>query len=231
MHIKLSNRLRAVAEMVIPGRPAADIGTDHGYLAVYLIVNGICPSVIATDRVRGPLSAASQLVSLLNLDSQVKIRLGDGLDALADNEAETVCIAGMGGLTIKSILEKRPEVLGGTRRLVLQPQSNISVLRDYLAKAGWNIVNEKIAHDNGFFYEIIAAEKGQMELSVEESEFGPILLKERPSLLRPYLEQRKADLLSLLAGLDPNEGDSVKIRIAELSAQKERIEKTLAEFS
>lgn len=228
MQIKLSNRLLAVSQMVIPGKPTADIGADHGYLAVYLIINGICPSVIATDRVRGPLSAASQLVDLLKLEQQIHIRLGDGLQALHENEVATICVAGMGGLTIKSILENSPDILATTQRLVLQPQSNISVLRRYLAESGWKIVDEDIAHDSGFYYEIMAAEKGEMQLSQDQAEFGPILLQKAHPMLRSYLEQKQEDLISLMAGLSTSVGEAVEARRKELGQAAQRIDHILA---
>ena len=88
MRIKLSNRLQAVARQIPAGLTVADIGTDHGYLPVYLVVNDIAPRVIAADRGKRPLDSAQQLVSLLSLESQIDIRLGDGLSVLKTAEAE-----------------------------------------------------------------------------------------------------------------------------------------------
>ena len=45
----LSKRLKAVASLVKKGSSVADVGTDHGYIPVYLIENDIVSSAIAMD--------------------------------------------------------------------------------------------------------------------------------------------------------------------------------------
>lgn len=47
--IRISDRLRIVAHMCDKGAVVADIGTDHGYLPIYLVQEGIAPSAIAMD--------------------------------------------------------------------------------------------------------------------------------------------------------------------------------------
>ena len=126
MNIKLSNRLLAVAKQVDKDARVADIGTDHGYLAVYLTINNISDYVIATDRAKGPLTSATQLVELLSLDTKIDTRLGDGLDVLLPGEADTICIAGMGGMTMIDILRSHPEIVGSVKKLILQPQRGAS---------------------------------------------------------------------------------------------------------
>lgn len=229
MEIKLSNRLAAVAGLVLPGKAAADIGTDHAYLAVYLIVNGVCPVVVATDRVRGPLASASQLVDLLSLNKQISVRLGEGLTIIEPGEVQTVCIAGMGGYTIRDILVNSPAVVAGVERLVLQPQSNISVLRRYLCENGWKLVEEDIVYDSGFYYEVLAVEKGRMELSEIELEFGPLLMSKSHPLLRPYLSLKKMDLVSLITELQlsNSKGEGIEKRLEELMQTSERIDNIL----
>ncbi|MCL2678438.1 MAG: class I SAM-dependent methyltransferase, partial [Clostridiales bacterium] len=173
MKLKLTHRLLALAGLALPGKPAADIGADHGYLPAYLALNGICPLVIATDRAEGPLNSARALVQFLCLESRVKLRLGPGLSVLEPGEAATVILAGMGGGSIIDILEASSAVWGSAERLVLQPQKDAPALRRFLSKNGWRIVAEEIAQDGGFYYEMMAAEKGGQVLSEKESEFGP----------------------------------------------------------
>ena len=40
--MELSKRLQAVADLVTEGASVADIGTDHGYIPIYLIEHNIC---------------------------------------------------------------------------------------------------------------------------------------------------------------------------------------------
>lgn len=60
MKVPISNRLLLCAEFVPRGTRAADIGTDHGYLAVYLLREGICPFVTAADLREQPLQKARE---------------------------------------------------------------------------------------------------------------------------------------------------------------------------
>ncbi|MBQ3180701.1 MAG: SAM-dependent methyltransferase [Firmicutes bacterium] len=223
MRIKLSNRLQAVAKYVTPGARVADIGTDHGYLPVYLVVNDLSPRVIATDRGKGPLAAAGQLVSLLSLDTQIDLRLGDGLAVLQPAEVDVVCIAGMGGMAIRDILAEGMPVARSLKRLVLQPQRNVPAVRNFLVENGWRIVAEDLAEDDGFYYEIIVAEPGEMALSEEEAEFGPLLLAEGHPLLEDFLLLRQADLTRLLESMAANNSEESLRRKEQLQGEIARV--------
>ncbi len=227
MQVKLDSRLQAVADLVLPGKAAADIGADHNYLPVYLVVNGICPFVIGTDRAMGPYTNACQLVKLLSLDRQIHIRLGDGLAPLAPGEAASITIAGMGGFLIQDILSRSPAVLMQTERLILQPQKNASAVRLWLMENGWKIIDEQIALDHGFYYEIIAAEHGVMTLSHEELQFGPCLLRQPHPLLLEFLRLKKGDLLSLCGQISSMEGVAAQQRLAQLTVAVAEIDQII----
>jgi len=227
MNIKLSNRLQAVADYVLPGANVADIGTDHGYLAVWLTVNNVAEHVIATDRAKGPLKAAQQFITLLSLTPRIETRLGDGLQTLKPNEADTICIAGMGGMTIIDILEQSPEVLATTKRLVLQPQRGASKVRRWLAAHNFRITAENLAEDDGFYYVIIVAEPGEQELSSAEISFGPEILKNGHPLFAPYLKLKAADLTRLREAAATGQGVEAQKRTAQLTHEIEQINELL----
>ncbi len=228
MRIKLSNRLQAVARQIPAGRKVADIGTDHGYLPVFLAVNDISPQIIASDRGKGPLAQAEQLVGLLSLENQISCRLGDGLSVLAPGEAEVICIAGMGGMAITEIIAEGMAQARAAGRLVLQPQRNVAAVRRFLADNGFRIVAEDLAEDDGFYYEIIAAEPGEMQLSDLEAEFGPLLLAEGHPLLKDFLSLRERDLTRLLESMsENNSADSCK-RKTQLEEEISRVAKVIA---
>ena len=187
MRIKLSNRLQAVARQIPAGLRVADVGTDHGYLPVYLVVNDIAPKVIASDRGKRPLDSARQLISLLSLENQIDVRLGDGLSVLQPDEAEVICLAGMGGVAIKEIISAGLPLAQAAKRLVLQPQRNVPAVRRFLVSNGFKIVAEDLAEDDGFYYEIIAVEPGLMELTEQEADFGPLLLRDGHPLFKDFL--------------------------------------------
>ena len=52
-HVQLSRRLKAIADMVTEGNRLVDVGCDHGYLPVYLMLNHKIPGAIATDVGKG----------------------------------------------------------------------------------------------------------------------------------------------------------------------------------
>jgi len=224
LHVKLSRRLAAVASMVPWGSPVADIGTDHGYLPVHLVLEGRCPGAIAVDVAEKPLRAAQHLVELLALDQKVDLRLGNGLNILQPGEAEIVCIAGMGGFTIIKMLEAAPEQLAEVTRLILQPMRQANKLRRWLVSNGWRIVLEDIVLEEGIYYEIIAAEPGTQFLSPAELEVGPMLLKNRHPMLKTFLEGKINNLAYVLDSL----GNSGKAR--EALEKKEMVEAQLAEL-
>ena len=230
MKIKLSNRLAAVAEKVPQGATVADIGTDHGYLAVYLVVEGISPSIVATDRAKGPLASAKQLVELLSLSHKIDMRLGDGLAVLKPGEVNTVCIAGMGGMAIIDILKEQPEVVNQTQRFIFQPMRGASNLRKYLVENGFQIIDEDLAIDDGFYYEVIVAEAGQMTLNDDEAEFGPLLLSKRHPLLLGFLELKKADLERLLEGMAQNNSEESLKRKEQLTASIAQMQRVIEDI-
>ncbi|MCR4963011.1 MAG: class I SAM-dependent methyltransferase [Firmicutes bacterium] len=227
MQVKLNNRLHAVAGFVLPGKTAADIGADHNYLPVYLIINGICPYVVAVERATGPYENACQLVDLLSLSRQIDVRFGDGLAPLQPGEAATVTIAGMGGFLIQDILSCQPAVVAQTERLVLQPQKNSAAVRRWLMDNGWRIVAEQLALDNGFYYEIIAAEHGEMSLDEDELTFGPCLLAEPHPLLADFLQLKRKDLSSLTEQVSAMTGANAAQRLRQLQSAIAQIDRIL----
>ena len=155
--IKLSPRLNAIAEMVIPGAMLTDVGTDHGYLPVRLLLDGRIKYAIATDIRPGPLSKAQKNA----LENGVDLRcvLCDGLKDVLESETDTIVIAGMGGENIAGILERALWTRNG-KTLLLQPMSRPEQLRRFLADKGYCIMEEKLVKDNGKIYSILCAQGG-----------------------------------------------------------------------
>ena len=154
----LDARLRAAAELVRPGHPAADIGCDHGILTAALLGSGRCPRVIAADLRPMPLSVARRNLTAKGLIEQADLRLGDGLSVLEPGEVRDIVIAGMGTETIIQILEAARWVYDPAVRLVLVPATKHSILRRWLRRSGFALAEERLAHANGRWYTVIAAE-------------------------------------------------------------------------
>ncbi len=162
MKIKLSPRLEVIAGCVAGVKSMADIGTDHGYLPVYLVENELVSRAIASDTNQQPLKKAEKIIKEQQLEKQIETRLGSGLSVLKPGEVDAVVMAGMGGLLIRDLLEAQPDVARQQKKLVLQPMNNQVVLRKYLAASGYRIIAEELAREGDRVYEIMVAEAGAM---------------------------------------------------------------------
>ncbi len=130
----LSDRMRAVSELVQPCKSIADIGCDHGYVAMELVRSKVCRHVIAMDINSGPLDRAKQNIVEYDMQDYIQTRLSDGVSALQAGEVEGIICAGMGGRLILSILEQGRDLISGMKQVVLQPQSELAEVRNYLRK-------------------------------------------------------------------------------------------------
>lgn len=150
-----------MADLVPRGVSVCDIGCDHGFVAIYLVQEHICPKVIAMDINRGPLSRAKEHIESAGLSSYIETRLSDGMEKLNIGEAECIIAAGMGGRLIVKILEDHPEKCRSLRFLVLQPQSELSFVRRYLRQEGLVIRKEDMVLEDGKFYPMMLVEVGK----------------------------------------------------------------------
>ena len=159
--MELTPRLQAIAEQVPQGARFADVGTDHGYLPVWLLRSGRINSAIAADLREGPLERARETAGRFGVSEQISFRLCDGLSAIRPEEVDTVVIAGMGGETIVSILEAAPWTKEGSL-LLLQPMTGCVELRLWLQGHGYQITGERIAREGEKLYSILTVKGGEM---------------------------------------------------------------------
>lgn len=151
----LDARLSAAAAYVRAGRPAADIGCDHGKLSAWLAGSGRCPRVFACDLRPDPLEKARRRCAPWK--GQVDCRLGSGLEVLQPEEADDIIIAGMGAETILEILDAAPWVSDERYNLVLVPATKHSLLRLGLARRGFALLDETLAYAAGRWYAVMNA--------------------------------------------------------------------------
>ncbi len=187
----LTNRLLAITNMIIPGQAAADIGSDHAFLPIYLVEEGIVPKVIATEITEGPFFRAQETIVGSRGKDYIELRKGDGLQPLQKGEVATVIIAGMGSDTICSILSHDWDKAASFQRFVFQPMSRPYMLRATLAEQGWPILDEILVTENNRIFVIIKSRPGKIPytLSRLELDIGPIILGDKDSEPgRLYLE-------------------------------------------
>ena len=184
-HICLSPRLQMVADFVPPCACAADIGTDHGYLPVWLLQNGVIQSAIAADIHAGPLANARQSAAAYDLKEHFRFVQADGLRFPDAQAADVVAIAGMGGETICAILAAAPWLRQG-KQLVLQPQSKVPELTDWLWRNGFTIKDAALCRDAGKRYLVLRV-LGQP--AVQTYTVEQLLLRRRDPLLTEHLKE------------------------------------------
>jgi len=160
--IKLSDRLKVLADLIEKGASVVDVGTDHGYLPVYLAQTGTVKSIIATDISPASLKAAQRTVRNNNLSDTVKLLVTSGLDGITDKDVDTIVISGMGGEMILYILENASWTNQANIRLILQPQSKLNTLCRFLYNNGYEFDNIKTVVDKKKNYIIIVC-KGTKE--------------------------------------------------------------------
>ena len=155
----LDARLTAAAELVLPGKPVADIGCDHGKLTAVLAASGKYPRVIGADLRPGPLAKAEQTLEHAGCKDRVELRLGDGLSVLSAGEVGTIVLAGVSAQTTWEIIEQAPWVsqVGGPR-LVMVPATRHSELRRWLWEHGFALAADRPVQAAGRWYAVVAAE-------------------------------------------------------------------------
>lgn len=222
--MELSKRLNAVACLVTAGNRLADVGTDHGYIPIYLVKQKKIPLAIAMDVNKGPLQQAMEHIREEGLEKQIEVRLSDGLKKLEPGEADTVVIAGMGGALTIRILEDGRQVLGGLQELILQPQSEIKKVRYWLEREGFQIIAEDMILEDGKYYPMMKVQcintDGQgtakkAQLSELEALYGPELLKKKHPCLHQYLQWERKIKENVLKQLECA-GDGAQSRREEV---------------
>lgn len=153
--------MRLLSSKVTRGNRLADIGTDHAYIPIALVLEKQIPFALAMDINKGPLARAKQHILEQGVEERIQTRLSDGLEKLCPHEADTVLIAGMGGALTVHILEGGAHCLDSVQELILQPQSEIYLVREYLCQHDFAIIEEDIILDEGKYYPMIKAVHGQ----------------------------------------------------------------------
>jgi len=156
--LKLSGRLYKIAELIGESPAVADIGTDHGFIPVYLALNEPARRIIASDISAGSLFAARKNAAKYSVEDKIIFIVAPGLDGIDESEADTIVIAGVGGETIAAILEKAPWTKRPGLRLILQPQTKLDKLCLWLQENGYIISDADYVIDKGRFYIILVAE-------------------------------------------------------------------------
>lgn len=198
--MNLSKRMETVVSMILPqSNVIADIGCDHAYVSIALVERKLASKVIAMDVRKGPLEIAKRNIQNAGLHNVIDVRLSDGMDALQVAEADTIIIAGMGGLLITGILERGSAMFVDKEKapvLILQPQSELDKVRRYLYQHGYRICEEKMLIEDNKFYTVMRAQPvGEDDKSEEPEEadyaYGRYNLEHQNPVLFEFLKKEQ----------------------------------------
>lgn len=229
--MQLSERLSSVASMVTAGNCLADVGTDHGYVPIYLYERNIIPRAIAMDINKGPLERAALHIAESGLGHVIETRLSDGLTALKAGEADSIVIAGMGGPLMIKILSAYPEVTASAKELILQPQSEIADVRKWLYEQGYEITEEHMVFEDGKFYPMFKAVKNPEahKLTSLEYKFGRLEVLQERSVLKAFITRELANKQTILRKLGEENTEKSKGRAEEMKGLIAELEEMLNE--
>ena len=203
--MELSKRLEMVAGLVTQER-IADIGTDHGYLPIYLVQEGIAASAIAMDLRKGPLDKAKKHIRDNCLEDRIQTRLSDGLEKLSANEADIITICGMGGRLIADIVTKGMNVITRNTTLIVSPQSEVGDFRHFLVSQRLVVDDEKMLKEDVY-----------SEYSETQYQYGWKLLESKDKTLYEYLIKEKETNDGISNSLKKDESNpTVKLRLQQL---------------
>jgi len=230
--MELSKRLNWIIEKLNKVEVIMDVGTDHGYIPIYLIKNNIAKKVIASDINKEPLKKAKINASLDGVLDKIDLRLGGGLSPLNNKEADSVIIAGMGGNLIRDILESDLNKVKNLEYLILQPAQNPEVLRKYLYNNNYEVLEEDICLDENKYYEIFKVKyKIGDYIALEDIfyEISPIMLNKKLPLLKLYIESKIEKNEKVMEFIKDNTEHAIA-RKNELKEKNNKLEKLLKIF-
>ena len=227
--MELSRRLQAVANLISEHVTVADIGCDHGYIPIYLFQTRKSPKVLALDVNEGPLKRAKEHIAVHGLS--IDTRLSDGVKELCPGEVECVVIAGMGGALTIRIMEDGELIFRNLKEFILQPQSEIYKVRQYLCMKGYRIIEEDMVLEDNKFYPMMKVINGTApKYNNLELLYGPLLLEQKHPVLKTFLEKEKKKRSKIKETIIKEAGEHNKTRIREIESELEEIEYALQRY-
>lgn len=207
---RLSPRLAAAAEFVRQGALLSDVGTDHAYLPIYLLSQGIISRAIASDVVDGPLEKAREHInSFPSVSGKIELVKADGLRGIEKYSPTDITVCGMGGELIARIISEAPFTKNAGVNLILQPMTHAEDLRYFLCENGYRIIDERIAAEGERSYQIILASYDGVTRTVDELSalFGQLNIARRDKELSAMVARYAEGIKKRIKGLEASGRD------------------------
>ncbi|MDU3010110.1 MAG: class I SAM-dependent methyltransferase [Peptoniphilus harei] len=227
--IKLSNRLKKIAELVDFGATVIDVGTDHGYVPNFLCEKKISRDIIATDISKNSLEKSIELTKKMGNEKFIRNILANGI---VKENRDNIIIAGLGGIQIAEIILNSIEISKSAKKLILQPMQKTNILRRELNNMSFEIIDEEIIFEDDRYFEIIIAKFNGKKKSLDELDFyfSKSLINKKDKVYLAYLSERKVELEKILNKINKDNKRSIKRR-DELINLLKRTEEAIDEIS
>lgn len=218
----LKGRLGLIADMVPQCDVVCDIGTDHAYIPIYLVMNNRCKRAVASDIRKGPIKVADKNIEKYNLRNYIDTRVGNGLETVRDGEEDTIIIAGMGGLIISGILEEGFETVKKANSLIIQPMYSIELVRKWLYENGFEIYDERLSKEDRRIYNVLAAKWTGSVQKKEEIYYyiGEKLFENKDRLLESYIQNKLRQLNKIICEMEKMNDKNSALRLKNESIRE-----------
>lgn len=227
--IKLSNRLKKIAELVDFGATVIDVGTDHGYVPNFLCEKKISRDIIATDISKNSLEKSIELTRERDNEKYIRNILANGI---VKENRDNIIIAGLGGIQIAEIILNSIEIARSAKKLILQPMQKTNILRRELNNMGFEIIDEEVIFEDDRYFEIILARYfGEIKnLGEVDYYFSKSLMEKKDKVYLEFLRERQRELEKILSNIN-NDSDRTKKRSGELKSLLIRTKEAIDEIS
>lgn len=212
-----NKRIEAISQLIDNDESVIDIGCDHGFLAKMLRTKGNNKLIICSDNKIGPLNNARN--NLIGYDN-INFELTDGVDNI-DTVCDVCVLAGMGHNTVISIIENNENYFRNCKKIIIQVNSVVAQMRQYLSNNKFQIIDECMVYDYKY-YQIMVVKTGQQQLNELQIEFGPVLLEKKGEVFLQCYQKQLSHFQSLLSTLPENHPDR-----SQLSKKIEQIKSVL----
>lgn len=212
-----NKRIEAISQLIDNDESVIDIGCDHGFLAKMLRTKGNNKLIICSDNKIGPLNNARN--NLIGYDN-IHFELTDGVDNI-DTVCDVCVLAGMGHNTVISIIENNENYFRNCKKIIIQVNSVVAQMRQYLSNHKFQIIDECMVYDYKY-YQIMVVKTGQQQLNELQIEFGPVLLEKKGDVFLQCYQKQLSHFQSLLSTLPENHPDR-----SQLSKKIEQIKSVL----
>ena len=241
--------------MVTPCHCVCDVGCDHAFASIYMVEQGIAKKAIACDVRPGPIASADSNIKIHGLENEIETRLGSGLSKVAPGEADSVVMAGMGGMLIESIIKDDLKTALSINTWVLEPQSDFDLVRKLIRECGFTIDLEDMVTERDKIYPVIRAVKNadalksaalndedirlckDLDISEEEllkvyDRFGKFLIKSGNKILEKYINKGLTKYDNVIMGIKNADSADEKslARLKEMEEDKALSETALKIF-